>query len=313
MSPTRDRQRAAARARLEREMAERAAATARRRHRGTIIGAAAAAVVVLGLVIWLVASSGGGKKTPGASASGSKAASAAPTSCAWHPDPNPSASPSASKAPNPNLKNVGTPPASGEPRTGTRDMTIVTNLGTINIQLDLAKAPCAAASFTHLAGKHFYDGSSCHRLVNKAGADPQSGQASDFHVLQCGDPSGTGSGGPTYTFDTEYVPTDQRPAYPAGVVAMANSGAPDSNGSQFFIVFADTLLPAQYTVFGTVTKGLDIAQQVGAAGDDGAFEQQAGGGHPKKKLTFNTVTVGPVQTGSAASTQPSPTPSPSHS
>jgi peptidyl-prolyl cis-trans isomerase B (cyclophilin B) len=174
-------------------------------------------------------------------------------------------------------------------------MTINTNLGPIVVQLDLAKAPCAGASFTYLAGKHFFDNSSCHRLVNNSGADQQSGQPNDFHVLQCGDPTGTGQGGPKYKFDTEYVPTDQRPAYPAGVVAMANSGQPGTNGSQFFIVFGDTLLDPTYTIFGKVTKGLDIAQQVGAAGDDGAFSPNPGGGHPKKKLTFTTVTVGPVQ------------------
>jgi peptidyl-prolyl cis-trans isomerase B (cyclophilin B) len=173
-------------------------------------------------------------------------------------------------------------------------MTINTNLGPIVVQLDLAKAPCTAASFTYLAGQHFFDGSSCHRLVNKSGNDPQSGQASDFHVLQCGDPTGTGQGGPKYKFDNEYVPTDLRPAYPAGVVAMANSGQPGTNGSQFFIVFGDTLLDPNYTAFGKVTKGLDIAQKVGAAGDDGAFEPNPGGGHPKTKLTFTTVTVGPV-------------------
>jgi peptidyl-prolyl cis-trans isomerase B (cyclophilin B) len=294
VSPTKDRQRAAARARLEREMAERAAAAARRRKRLAIIGSAAAALVVLLLVVVLVSTSGGKKKHPAAAAP-SASTSAAAASCSWKPNPNPSASPS--QAPNPNLKNVGTPPASGEPRSGTRDMTINTNLGTIVVRMDLAKAPCTAASFTYLAEKHFFDNSSCHRLVNNSGADQQSGQAKDFHVLQCGDPTGTGQGGPTYQFDNEYVPTDQRPAYPAGVVAMANSG-PNTNGSQFFIVFGDTILPADYTLFGTVVQGLDIAKDVGAAGDDGAFAKDAGGGHPKKKITFTTVTVGPVASAS---------------
>ncbi len=301
MSPTKDRQRAAARARLEREMAERAARASRRRRRGAIIGAAAGVVAILGVVIFLVATSGGGKKgTPAATGS----ASAGPTSCTWKPAVNPSASPA--QPANPNLKDVGTPPASGEPRSGTRDMTIATNLGTIVVRMDLAKAPCTAASFTYLASKHFYDNASCHRLVNNVGADPQTGQAKDFHVLQCGDPTGTGQGGPTYQFDNEYVPTDQRPAYPAGVVAMANGG-PNTNGSQFFIVFGDTILPGDYTIFGTVVQGLDVAQQVGAAGDDGAFAQESGGGHPKKKITFTSVTVGPVEPSAA------PVPSPSAS
>jgi peptidyl-prolyl cis-trans isomerase B (cyclophilin B) len=285
-------------------MAERAAQAARRRQRGTIIGAAAAVVVVLGLVIWLVTANSGGKKaTPSASGSASTSASAsaaaAAGTCVWHPNPDPKASPA--PAANPNLKDVGTPPTSGNPTSGTRDMTIATNLGQIVVQLDLAKAPCTAASFTYLASKNYFNGSSCHRLVNKAGTDPQSGQPSDFHVLQCGDPSGTGQGGPKYQFDNEYVPTDLRPAYPAGVVAMANSGGTNTNGSQFFIVFGDTLLDPSYTIFGKVTKGLDIAQKVGAAGDDGAFEPNPGGGHPKMKLTFTSVTVGPVASPSTGS------------
>jgi peptidyl-prolyl cis-trans isomerase B (cyclophilin B) len=304
VSPTKDRQRAAARARLEREMAERAAAAARRRRRMTIVGSVVGVVLVLCLVIVLVVTSNGKKKTPTAAAS--PTAAAAPAACKWKPNPDPSASPA--PAPNKNLKDVGTPPASGEPRAGTRDMTINTNLGTIVVQLDLVKAPCTAASFTYLASKHFFDNTSCHRLVNNSGADPQTGEAKDFHVLQCGDPTGTGQGGPTYQFDNEYLPTDQRPAYPAGVVAMANSG-PNTNGSQFFIVFGDTILPADYTLFGTVTQGLDIAKQVGAAGDDGAFANNAGGGHPKKKITFTTVTVGPPDPNGSPGTTAAPTPS----
>jgi peptidyl-prolyl cis-trans isomerase B (cyclophilin B) len=285
-------------------MAERASTAKRRRRRFAIIGSAVAAAVALVLVIWgVVAASGGKKSTPSAHASASASASAA-TGCAWKPNPDPSASPaSPAPSPNTNLKNVGTPPTSGEPRSGNRDMTIDTNLGKIVIQLDLAHAPCTSASFTYLASKHFFDNSSCHRLVNNSGTDSQSGQAADFHVLQCGDPSGTGQGGPSYQFEDENLPTDQRPAYPAGVVAMANTGAPGSNGSQFFIVFGDTILPASYTIFGHVTAGLDVAKQVGAAGDDGAFSGSggAGGGHPKKKITFTAVTVGPVQSGSASS------------
>ncbi len=281
-------------------MAERASTARRRRRRFAIIGSAVAAVAAVVLVIWAVMATTAGKKsTPSANASASASTSAAPTGCSWKPNPNPSASPA--PAPNANIKNVGTPAASGEPRSGTRDMTIDSSLGKIVIQLDLTHAPCTSASYTYLAEKHFLDNTSCHRLVNSAGTNPQDGSATDFHVLQCGDPSGTGQGGPAYQFDDENLPTDQRPAYPAGSVAMANSG-PNTNGSQFFIVFGDTLLPASYTIFGHVTEGLDIAKQVGAAGDDGAFAQSGGpgGGHPKKAITFKSVTVGPVQSGSAS-------------
>jgi peptidyl-prolyl cis-trans isomerase B (cyclophilin B) len=288
-----DRQRAAARARLEREMAERQQAAAQRRRRGLTIFSIVASVVVIALVVILSVALTGGKKkaTPTAAAS----ASAAPAACAWNASPDPSASPA--PPPNPNVKNVGTPPASGEPRSGTQNLTMNTNLGTIVIQMDLTHAPCTSASFAYLASKNFFNGSSCHRLLNSA----------DTHLLQCGDPSGTGSGGPSYEFADENLPTDQRPAYPAGVVAMANTGQPGTNGSQFFIVFGDTDLPAQYTIWGKVTQGLDIASKVGAGGDDEAFagpqpdgSQGAGGGHPKTKLTFNSVTAGPVQSASSS-------------
>jgi peptidyl-prolyl cis-trans isomerase B (cyclophilin B) len=303
-----DRQRAAARARLEREMAERAKVAQKRRQRGAVIGAAVAVVLVIGIVVWIVAASGGKKATPAAGSSSSPSASAAPVSCQWVPNPDPSASPA--PAANPDLKNVGLPPTTGIPTSGTQDLVINTNLGQITIQMDLAKAPCTSASFAYLASKKFFDGSSCHRLLNTG----------DSHVLQCGDPSGTGQGGPSYNFADENLPTDQRPAYLGGQVAMANTGSPGTNGSQFFIVFDDTDLPAQYTVFGKVTQGLDIAKKVGAAGDDNAFatnpdgSQGAGGGHPKTKLTFTTVTAGPVQGASAApSAGGSLVPSPSKS
>jgi peptidyl-prolyl cis-trans isomerase B (cyclophilin B) len=112
-----------------------------------------------------------------------------------------------------------------------------------------------------------------------------------MYVLQCGDPSGTGSGGPTYRFADENLPTDRRPAYPAGAVAMANSGQPGTNGSQFFIVYKDSELPPQYTAFGQVIEGLDIVKQVADAGTDGAFDPNPGGGHPKKQITITSLTM----------------------
>ena len=305
MTSLKDRQRAAARARLEREMAERAKAAQKRRQRGAIIGSAVAVVLVIGIVVWIVAASGGKKAAPSAAASASATTSAAAVGCQWVPNPDPSASPAA--AANPNLKNVGTPPTTGIPTSGTQDLVLNTNLGQITIQMDLTKAPCTSASFAYLASKKFFDGSSCHRLLNQG----------DSHVLQCGDPSGTGQGGPSYNFADENLPTDQRPAYVAGDVAMANTGTPGSNGSQFFIVFDDTDLPAQYTLWGKVTQGLDVAKKVAQAGDDNAFAKNPdgsagpGGGHPKTKLTFTTVTAGPVRAAStapsAASLAPSPT------
>jgi peptidyl-prolyl cis-trans isomerase B (cyclophilin B) len=303
VSSSRDRQRTAARARLEREIAARAAEQARKRRRSLIIaGSAGGGVLVIVLVIVLIASVGGGsKKKPAASASAS--ASAALASCTWNsatnpsPSPNPSpaasgASPAPKPSPNPNLKNVGTPPTSGITNTGTQTMTITTNLGPLTVSIDDSKVPCAAASFSYLAGKKFFDNTSCYRMHN-----------SGYYIIQCGDPSATGKGGPTYTYSPENLPTDSRPTYTTGMVAVGTPPASGDNGSQFFIVYKNTeddpsqtqtptsILPAQYTVLGTVTAGMDLVQKVAAAGLTPASKTDATTGKPKMPLTITSLTV----------------------
>ncbi|MEQ4301920.1 peptidylprolyl isomerase [Plantactinospora sp. B6F1] len=270
MTSTRERQRAAARAKLEREMAERAAAARKRRQVQASIGAGVALLLVVAGTVWLVMSIGDDKDTP---------TEAGAATCAWTDIP--------AEQRNEATKDVGLPPTSVK-NTGSQTMTIDTNLGQITAKINLADVPCTAASFTHLAEKKFFDNTKCHRLVTQG-----------LQVLQCGDPSVTGdkwketdgTGGPAYRFAEENLPTDKRPPYPAGVIAMANSGQPGSTGSQFFIVYGDSQLPASYTVLGTVTSGLDLVAQVGAAGDDGAFAQQAGGGHPKKEVLIKSLTM----------------------
>ena len=116
-------------------------------------------------------------------------------------------------------------------------MTVTTNQGTIRIQVDTAKAPCTAASLTYLASLNFFDNSMCHRL--SIADSTSTDTTSNMYILQCGDPSGTGTGGPDYYVADENLPTDKSPAYPEGTVAMANSG-PNTNGSQFFLVYEDT-------------------------------------------------------------------------
>ncbi len=276
MTYNRDRQRANARARLERDMADRAERRRKLRRRQTAIAIGAGSLVVIVGLVWLVvAVTGDKKKTPAASASGS----ATPTSCKWNPLVDPSASPKPSLPPT--IKNVGTPPATGEPRSGTQVMTMNTNLGAIKVEVDTAKAPCAAASFTYLAGKKFFDNTKCHRMVT-----------SGIYVLQCGDPSATGTGGPAYRFNEENLPTDKRPAYPEGVVALAKTQDPGTSGSQFFIVYKDSELPADYTILGRVTEGLDIIKKVAAAGvipDPQA--QSAGDGAPKTEVKIQSLTM----------------------
>src|SRR2546430_242150 len=141
-------------------------------------------------------------------------------------------------------------------------MTTTTDLGAITVRLDPADAPCTVASFAYLAGRKFFDGTRCHRLVT-----------SGIYVLQCGDPSGTGAGGPGYTYPDENL-SGTRGTYPAGTVAMANAG-PNTNGSQFFIVYQDSPLPPRYTPFGNVTVGLDLVRTVA-----GGLRRGARGGIP---------------------------------
>jgi peptidyl-prolyl cis-trans isomerase B (cyclophilin B) len=188
------------------------------------------------------------------------------------------------------IEDVGFPVAE-PPRTGFQVITFETNLGTIKVEMDLAKTPCTANSLAYLAGQGFYDESSCHRIVP------------EIFALQCGDPSGTGFGGPNYTVADENLPTDQLPAYQEGDVAMANGG-PDTNGSQFFFVYGVSSLPGNYPLWGKVISGFEVIQQVAAGGSIPGTEMSAGGGTPATTLTFTKVTAGPV------TPTPSPTPSP---
>jgi len=279
VSSIKDRQRAAARARLEKEMAERASAARKRRQRQAIIGSAIAVVLIAGAAVWLATSLGNDKK-PGSSntAAGSAAVPAGQIACTWTP-----AQEGGGK-----VKDVGLPPAN-VPNTGNAVLTIDTSLGVIKATMDRSKVPCTAASFEFLGSKKFWDNSKCHRLVDEA----------SFKVLQCGDPFASGkgyretdgTGGPSYTMAEENLPTDTQNPYPAGSIAMANTGQPGSTGSQFFIVAADTKLPANYTLLGKITEGMNIVTDVVKAGDDGAFAKQAGGGHPKKEIDIKSMAV----------------------
>ncbi len=202
---------------------------------------------------------------PGGSGSGGGGAESGLVSCDWVSDGSGT--------------DVGTPPeevpAEG---TSTLVMTLV-DLGELTITLDSASAPCAAASMAFLAEAGFFDGTPCHRLVDQP----------SFGVLQCGDPTGSGTGGPGYRFDQE-VTADT--AYPAGTVAMANSGRPGSTGSQFFVCYVDTELSPDYTVVGTVDdEGLAIVQEIAAAGHDGSYEPSPGGGAPNEAVLFRSAEI----------------------
>ncbi|MEV0897771.1 peptidylprolyl isomerase [Actinoplanes sp. NPDC049802] len=273
MSSIKDRQRAAARARLEKEMAERSAAARKRRQRQAIVGSAAAVILIAGVAFFVVRALQKDEKTEAAGPA------AGTVNCTWTP---------ADEASGGKVKDVGLPPVN-VPNTGTSTLTFDTGLGVIEANIDLAKAPCTGGSFKHLAAQKFLDNTKCHRMVNK----------DSFKVLQCGDPFATGEGyrdtdgqgGPSYTMAEENLPTDTAKPYPAGSIAMANTNMPNSTGSQFFICSEDTQLPPNYTLLGTITKGLDIVKDVIKAGDDGKFEPNPGGGRPKKELLIKTMTV----------------------
>ena len=274
MSSIKDRQRAAARARLEKEMAERAAAAKKRRQTRAIVLSAVAVVVLAGAAVIVVrALSSDDKKT---TASGQPAGTVA---CTWTPMDASSGA---------KVVDVGTPPVNA-PNTGTDTLTIDSNVGTMTATVDKTKAPCTAAAFTYLSSKKFWDGTKCHRLTTAG-----------IKVLQCGDPTAKGkgyrqtdgTGGPSFRYAEENLPTGKTVTYPAGTIAMAKTSQPSSTGSQFFIVYEDipaTSLPAEYTVLGTLTKGLDLVQKAAKAGSDNAGGQ--GDGHPKTEVDIKTLTM----------------------
>jgi peptidyl-prolyl cis-trans isomerase B (cyclophilin B) len=169
-------------------------------------------------------------------------------------------------------KDVGVPPAQ-EPATGASTATIALTGGTVEIALDRETAPCTVGSFAFLSGAGYYNDTPCHRLTSSP----------TLSVLQCGDPSGTGSGGPGYSYADE---TNPDMVYPAGTVAMANAG-PDTNGSQFFLVYADSTLPPSYTVFGTITKGLDVLTGIAAKGTSNGGND----GAPANPVTISAITI----------------------
>ena len=208
------------------------------------------------------------------------------------PTPVSSTSPSPSASPSPSVtsamvdgkciytaagdaaRKVSLPPATPD-TSATYQATIATNRGNIVINLLNSKAPCTVNSFVSLADQKYFNSTPCHRLTTAG-----------IFVLQCGDPTGTGSGGPGYQFYTENL---TGATYPAGEVAMARATDPDTNGSQFFLVYKNSPLPASYTPFGTIVSGLNIIQNVAKAGSDNS--NRSGDGHPKEKVEIESVTI----------------------
>ena len=157
------------------------------------------------------------------------------------------------------------------------DVKFITSQGKITVRMLTDKAPCTTFSFRFLASRGYFKQTHCHRLTTQ-----------NIFVLQCGDPTGTGSGGPGYSFNDENL---AGATYPAGTVAMANAG-PNTNGSQFFFTWQDTTLAPAYTPFGTVIGGMDVLRKIAAAGDDS--QNGPGDGYPNLFTEFRSVQIVPT-------------------
>jgi peptidyl-prolyl cis-trans isomerase B (cyclophilin B) len=281
--PTNEQRRATAKRKLDRQL-ERRAETARKRRIYTIAGSVVAAIVVIAAVVAtvIITNRDSVGKTASAATTTAPTSEAAPAAPGQLPPfvapANLGANCQYPASPEKASKQVK-PPRTGKVPTDPAQVSasMSTNQGNIGLQLDNGKSPCTVNSFAGLAQQGYFDNTPCHRLTT----------GGELSVLQCGDPTGQGTGGPGYQFDNEY-PTDQfqpddpklmQPVvYPRGTLAMANAG-PGTNGSQFFLVYKDSKLPPNYTVFGTIDQtGLATLDKIAAAG-------VAGGGEDGKPAT----------------------------
>ncbi|OBK42904.1 peptidylprolyl isomerase [Mycobacterium kubicae] len=289
--PTNQQRRANAKRKLERQLERRAKQAKRRRQLAIIGGSVAAVAVIAAVVITLVVTKHNDKSKPSASPTSSATTSApapgaAPPLPSFKPSANvgancqypPSQQPAAKPAKPPRTGKIPTDPAS-------ISVSMVTSQGNIGIMLANNESPCTVNSFASLVGQKYFNDTKCHRLTTSP----------NLGVLQCGDPTGEGTGGPGYQFANEY-PTDQYPPndpalqqpvlYPRGTLAMAHSRVPNSNGSQFFMVYKDSQLPPDYTVFGTIqADGLATLDKIAAAGVAGGGED----GAPATEVTIKSV------------------------
>jgi peptidyl-prolyl cis-trans isomerase B (cyclophilin B) len=237
----------------------------RRRRRQLLIGAGAAVAVIL-LVAGTFVLLGGDDDSP-------PAAEPAPT--------GDGVCPAVTVSPPAPAKTFPSVPPKSDAAGKTFDLTLQTTCGDVAVSLDGTKAPQAVSSLVFLAEQGFFDGTKCHRLTTEG-----------IYVLQCGDPQGTGQGGPGYEFGpVENAPKDAK--YPAGTIAMARAQSPDSQGSQFFLVYKDSEIapgdPNGYTVMGKITSGLDVVAKVA----DGGTVDGGGDGEPKRAVSIKGTTVAP--------------------
>jgi peptidyl-prolyl cis-trans isomerase B (cyclophilin B) len=288
VASSKDRQRKLARAKFDRQQARRAERERRRRRISAGVGTTLAVLLIAAGGAWI---GGAFDEEP------APTDTSALDQCLWTP---------LGVESNSSLKDVGTPPTKDLPESGTETMTISTDKGApIVVDIDVASSPCAAASFSYLAGKQFFDNTECHELTTEG-------------ALRCGDPTGTGQGGPTYSYYDENPPAAPTPEpsasaapatvlYPKGTVALV--GNPKGvNGSQFLIFHKDfATADPQYSILGKVTGGLDTLAAIAKVP---TVENSTGEKvKPKDKITIKTLTVGTAATGTAPSAAASAAPS----
>jgi len=295
--PTNEQRRANAKRKLERQL-ERQQKRARTRRTLVIGGAAIVVVAAIAAVVIAIVNTKHEHKSNTAATTTTPAASNSPETTPAGPTPPaaplPPFKPSASVGAN--CQYPASPDAAAKPvkppRTGKIptdpaqvSASMATSQGNIGLMLANNESPCTVNSFASLIGQKYFDNTKCHRLTTSP----------DLGVLQCGDPKGDGTGGPGYGFGNEY-PTDQYPpndpkaqqpvVYPRGTLAMANSGQPNSNGSQFFMVYRDSQLPPQYTIFGTIQPdGLTVLDKIAKAGVAGGGDD----GPPALEVTIRSL------------------------
>ena len=295
--PTNEQRRATAKRKLERQL-ERRAKQARARRILVIAGGVIASLAVIAAVVATVVISNNDHKRNTATATSNATPSSTPES-STPGAPTPQAAPLPAFQPSASVGANCQYPASQDkaakpvkpPRTGKVptdpaqvSVSMVTDQGHVGLMLANNESPCTVNSFASLIGQGFFNNTKCHRLTTSP----------DLAVLQCGDPKGDGTGGPGYQFANEY-PTDQYPAndpklkqpvvYPRGTLAMANAG-PNTNGSQFFLVYKDSQLPPDYTVFGKIQDdGLATLDKIAKAGVSGGGDD----GPPATEVTIKSM------------------------
>jgi peptidyl-prolyl cis-trans isomerase B (cyclophilin B) len=275
------RRRQLARDKFARQQQRRVSAQRKSRVRNSVIAVVVAVVAAsLGGAYAAGAFDGSSKKKSTSAAADPTPSATAPTSAAPK-GPDPCAKPAAG---NPGTKQWKKEPALTIDKSAAYTFTLQTTCGAIPISLEAAKAPHTANSFKFLSDQGFFDHTKCHRLTTTG-----------IYVLQCGDPTGQGSGGPGYTIPDENLTafgkadkTSGSVTYPAGTVAMANTGQAHTGGSQFFLVYKNSPLPPQYTPFGTISSaGMKVLTKIAADGENSG----QGDGAPNATVVINKATV----------------------